>query len=921
MIGVSWGEDVFDVAGLLNDAGYAAAAAAVFPVKPAQRELEVEAIEAGQQTLATEVRGWFAPSPPSNIELVRVVARESACLRRLWSHDLRERRLVRAHEGFVQIPELVAEADEVDSAEAGATAAMMAAAIAAEEEFDPVQIWVQVALGSLLELAECIPPQPGQTESIAFERLITRGTRTFSSAAPLSLFGAGRTSNLCVDETVSGLGSLVESMPALKPAALEMLLALATVTGSARLIAQALQWLLAGADEVCAKRCIPNLCALWQLGSVMHFETLKVLDKSSKRMDRKRDPPYWKFAHLSKCEHAATVTQRLRSHRTVSFEEPLPAGVYWEVTVSSGDLRSIVVGIWLESKKKPVGCSLADGSAVGAGSEAVPAETLPEVRAASVFGFVATTEDLTVTCDGRPFSKILYKKLLVTGERVAVCVEQGVGTEIDLNIGQKPLAYAPGGGESGVPVPVAWGRACDPYSKCPYKPFIAEPETSGEVVDLLLQITERNIGRLGSSVDSGTPVQHTFAKTDQMNATDDGTVVSNVRENSWARVDCEVTVGVSVEFCFEVLDDRENDEGTCYGISTAECTKYDSRGSFVLRGYSGHLYCDGSDKGEKFPKIHPRSRIGFRFDYSEGKLEAWLDDQEPRVLLCDPNQFAGRTFFPTVFNYHGTRTKVKLLSCNSGLRSRAMLQDSFVLEVSAPAAALWISILEQLLAPVRDAVARGVPPGSAEVAQASGPIATVLKVLLAAANVSANIWVEFGAVRKQLMQTIDFVVIERRNDPALRQPRDIGILLISVLGVGALFGGPGQVLKVFLSVRDSEASRLGQTLVAYLLKTRRSTSIPAALILDLSKLAVSDELSCQILLRLALNAFSGGAEQLAGIAEGVLDLVQIALTDHAEIAFSKEPPSFVSELLPVLTQLMAALPRRSYQKIFQSCWS
>jgi len=919
MIGISWGEDVFDVAGLLSDPGYVAAAATMFSVRPTQRELEAEAIETGQQALTAEVRGWFAPSPPSNVELVRMATREASALRRLWAHDLRERRHLRVHEGFVQIPQLASDGDEVDTAEASAAAAMSAAVAAAEEDFDPVQIWVQVALGSVLELAACIPPQPEQEECAPFERLIARGARTFATAGPLSLFGAGCTSRLCVEETAAALGALVASTPALMPVGLEMLLALATVTGSARLIAQALQWLLAGPEDMCAKRCMPNLRSLWQLGSVMHFESLKLLDKSDKRIDGKREPPSWRFVHLSNCSRAAPVDQRLRSHRTVSFEEPLPGGVFWEVTVLTADLRSVIVGVWLESKKKPIGCCLVDGSAVGAGAEASPADPLPEAMVGSTFGFVATAEDLVVTCDGLPFSRILYEKLLVSGERVAVCVEQGVGTELHLNVGQEPMRFFPGAevgasavqGSLAMPAPASarplvWGRACDPHSMCPYEPFVeTEPTTARELADHLLQMTERNVGRFGSAVDSGTPVQHTFAKSDQMEVTEDGAIVKNIRENSWARVDCEITVGVSVEFSFEVLDDRENDEGTCYGISTAECTKYDSRGSFVLRGYSGHLYCDGSDKGEKFPKIHPRSRVGFRFDYSEGRLEAWLDDQETRVLVSDPNLFAGRTLYPTVFNYHGTRTKVKLLTCNSGLRSRALLQDSFVLEVSAPAAALWIGILGQLLAPVR-----GLPPGSPEASAASGPIATVLKVLLATANVSPNIWVEFGAVREKLKEIIDFVVIERRNDPALRKPRDIGILLISALGVGALFGGPEQVLKVFLSVRDSEVSRLGQTLVAYLLKTRRSTSIAGPLILDLSRLAVSDELGCQILLRLALNAFVDGAVQLASIATGALELAGGALVEQKLSLLGDRVPSFFSELLPVLAQLLAALPRR-----------
>ena len=62
---------------------------------------------------AAEVRGWFAPTPPSSAELVRVATKEAAALRRLWAHDLRERRLLRLQEGFAQIAQpAVVGADE-----------------------------------------------------------------------------------------------------------------------------------------------------------------------------------------------------------------------------------------------------------------------------------------------------------------------------------------------------------------------------------------------------------------------------------------------------------------------------------------------------------------------------------------------------------------------------------------------------------------------------------------------------------------------------------------------------------------------------------------------------------------------------------------------------------------------------------------
>ena len=165
-----------------------------------------------RQALAAEVRGWFAPTPPSSAELVRVATKEASALRKLWAHDLRERRLLRVQEGFAQIAQPSGAGDESGAHEDRAATQALAAAAAAEEEFEPVQLWVQVALGSILELAACIPPSAGQPECVAFERLISRGTKTFASAAPLSLFDSGSTSKLCVSETVAALETEAPSL-------------------------------------------------------------------------------------------------------------------------------------------------------------------------------------------------------------------------------------------------------------------------------------------------------------------------------------------------------------------------------------------------------------------------------------------------------------------------------------------------------------------------------------------------------------------------------------------------------------------------------------------------------------------------------------------------------------------------------------
>ncbi|CAE8644112.1 unnamed protein product [Polarella glacialis] len=783
------------------------------------------------------------------------------------------------------------------------------------EELDPMQVWVQVALGSILELASCLP-QDRQSGAGAFERLLARATKTFSAVAPLSLFSAGNMSKLVVVETSASLNELVATMPELKPAALELLLVLVTATGSTRLVAQALSWLLSGDDDEelsarAAARCQESLQSLWQLGSAIHFCSSKVDEDN--RTEKKNEQVTWKFLNLKSCGRPASISRRIRSHRSVSLEESLPAsGVYWEVSVNALDRKEMVLGVWLESKKKAVGCRLSNGSAATPGAEAVPAEPLPEVRAGSVFGVLAKAEELVFTCDGSHFCTVMYKKLITAGERMAVLVEQGQGSQILINIGQEPFKRLPEFASR----PVPWGQACDPQTTDPYKAFSAPPQTMADAANVLLSLTERNLGRLGSGAEHSAPVHHAFAKCEQMNITEDGTVVNNTRENSWARVDCEITLGVSVEFTFEVLDDRENDEGTCYGIATAECAKYDARGSFVIRGYSGHLYCDGSDKGEKFSKVHPRSRISFRVDYSEGRVEAWLDDQEPRLLVSDPSLFVGRTFFPTVFNYHGTRTRVKLLRCCSGLRGRAVPKDSFALEVSAPAVELWLSVLERLLAPVR------LAGGSSAIDSAyGGPVATVLKVLLATAlGASASpqgAWAEFGSVQKRITAAIEFILIERRDDPALRLAQDICILLISALGVGAIFGGPEEALKVFLSVRESQAKllsargglscRLGRSLVAYLLGTRRQARLAQHFVDGLGRLAMTDKLGCQVFLRLALNAFAAGAEEMKGIACSALTLAGNWKQIGEEVALES---CCFTELLPVLAQLLSALPKR-----------
>jgi len=80
---------------------------------------------------------------------------------------------------------------------------------------------------------------------------------------------------------------------------------------------------------------------------------------------------------------------------------------------------------------------------VGSGAEAAPANPRPEVRPGSVFGVLATSEELVITCNRQLFSRIAYLKLLAAGERVAVFVEQGAGSEVRINVGQKPFLHLP----------------------------------------------------------------------------------------------------------------------------------------------------------------------------------------------------------------------------------------------------------------------------------------------------------------------------------------------------------------------------------------------------------------------------------------------------------------------------------------------
>ena len=45
----------------------------------------------------------------------------------------------------------------------------------------------------------------------------------------------------------------------------------------------------------------------------------------------------------------------------------------------------------------------------------------------------------------------------------------------------------------------------------------------------------------------------------------DGMQVKRVNENAWAVVDCELSGADEAEWCFQSIEDLNNDEGTCYG--------------------------------------------------------------------------------------------------------------------------------------------------------------------------------------------------------------------------------------------------------------------------------------------------------------------------------------------------------------------
>ena len=67
----------------------------------------------------------------------------------------------------------------------------------------------------------------------------------------------------------------------------------------------------------------------------------------------------------------------------------------------------------------------------------------------------------------------------------------------------------------------------------------------------------------------------------------------------------------------------------------------------VVRGRDGHLHVDGRDMGDCLPRL-TSGRITFRMDHCQGRLCALVGQSAPVVLVCDPNVFSGRVFFPSV---------------------------------------------------------------------------------------------------------------------------------------------------------------------------------------------------------------------------------------------------------------------------------
>ena len=198
-------------------------------------------------------------------------------------------------------------------------------------------------------------------------------------------------------------------------------------------------------DDAVAKASVPGVRAFWQLGSALHFEVRHTPGVgSSKPEEHKRPWQFQELAHVGALP--ANVERQVRSCLTLPFGEIPAGGVYWEVEVlGAPDPKAMSLGVWLAHAQHFVGCCLADGSAVGLpGAKAAPVPELQPFRLGSVMGLLLTDEELIVTRDGAPFTRVgLQEMTRSAGAEAAIFIGQGQLSQLRLNIGQCELRHLP----------------------------------------------------------------------------------------------------------------------------------------------------------------------------------------------------------------------------------------------------------------------------------------------------------------------------------------------------------------------------------------------------------------------------------------------------------------------------------------------
>ena len=121
---------------------------------------------------------------------------------------------------------------------------------------------------------------------------------------------------------------------------------------------------------------------------------------------------------------------------------------------------------------------------------------------------------------------------------------------------------------------------------------------------------------------------------------DDAAVNIKSGANTWAVTEQSLTEG-SGSFSFELLDDRKDDEATCFGVvsesklSSFPKDVHTSSGSNVsgiayLRSYNGKVAHSGGSNEDSSCKFHVGDTLRMEVDLDEGTCEFYVNDKKHR---------------------------------------------------------------------------------------------------------------------------------------------------------------------------------------------------------------------------------------------------------------------------------------------------